>query len=182
MQSTGANNDGTAFTNEGVETDANGNVLENVGQKRPPRDMSTYTCGRCGKKGHYPNECTSTDKPLGGKIPPAATAPTKDLTAHQNLMHGIELGEYDDVPQSAFALVTYHDETSLYNDTHTPIPKSWVLLDNQSTIDVFYNRALITNIRKSPTKMRIHCNAGVTTTDLVADFAGYGTVWFNPMA
>jgi hypothetical protein len=28
--------------------------------------------------------------------------------------------------------------------------------------------------------MAIHCNAGVTTTNLVSDLAGYGTVWYHP--
>jgi hypothetical protein len=28
--------------------------------------------------------------------------------------------------------------------------------------------------------MDIHCNAGVTSTNLVGDLPGYGKVWFNP--
>jgi len=27
--------------------------------------------------------------------------------------------------------------------------------------------------------MNIHCTAGVTTTDLVANLPGYGTIWFH---
>jgi hypothetical protein len=59
------------------------------------------------------------------------------------------------------------------------VPSIWILLDNQSTIDVFYNKAILTNIRRVPTKMRIHCNAGISTTNMVGDLAGYGTVWYH---
>lgn len=56
---------------------------------------------------------------------------------------------------------------------------NWVLLDNQSTVDVFYNRKLLVNIRESNHHMNIHCNAGVTTMSLVGDLPGYGEVWFH---
>ena len=37
------------------------------------------------------------------------------------------------------------------------IPDIWILLDNQSTINVFKNKFLLTNIRKVSTEMKIHC-------------------------
>ena len=63
------------------------------------------------------------------------------------------------------------------------IPKTWILLDNQSTVDVFHNDDLLENIRVSDNGyMDIHCNAGVTSTNLVGDLPGYGTVWFTQRA
>ena len=56
----------------------------------------------------------------------------------------------------------------------------WVLLDNQSTIDVFVNHRLLKNIRRIDQYMYIHCTAGVTRTNLVGELPGYGTVWFHP--
>ena len=56
----------------------------------------------------------------------------------------------------------------------------WVLLDNQSTIDVFVNRRLLRNIRWIDQYMYIHCTARVTRTNLVGELPGYGTVWFHP--
>lgn len=60
------------------------------------------------------------------------------------------------------------------------VSKDWILLDNQSTVDVFYNPRLLRNIRQSEKGMEIHCNAGTTTTRMIGDFPGYGTVWFHP--
>jgi hypothetical protein len=52
------------------------------------------------------------------------------------------------------------------------VPAHWILLDNQSTVDVFHSRHLLTNIRLVPTNIEIHCNAGVTTTNMVG-----GSTW-----
>ena len=57
---------------------------------------------------------------------------------------------------------------------------NWILLDNQSTVDVFQNRKFLTNIRDSGKTMKIHCNAGTATTRLVGNLPGYGEVWFHP--
>jgi hypothetical protein len=56
------------------------------------------------------------------------------------------------------------------------INPNWILLDNQSTVDVFYNHRLLRNIRKVNTWMDVHCNAGVTSTNLQGEVPGYGMV------
>jgi hypothetical protein len=66
------------------------------------------------------------------------------------------------------------------NQPTAHVPKDWILLDNQLTVDVFYNDKLLQNIRKSDTSMDIHCNAGVTSTDMAGDLPGYGKVWYHP--
>ena len=69
---------------------------------------------------------------------------------------------------------------SLTTESSTTIPSTWLLLDNQSTIDVFCNGALLSNIKQSGRSMSIHCNAGVKTTDQTGCFPGYGEVWYHP--
>jgi hypothetical protein len=68
----------------------------------------------------------------------------------------------------------------LLNQPSGAVPKAWILLDNQSTVDVFYNKELLKNIRKSHTHMDIHCNAGVTSIDIIGDLPGHGQVWYHP--
>ena len=49
------------------------------------------------------------------------------------------------------------------------ISKWWILIDSQSTVNVFHNRALLRNIRRVGRRMYIHCNAGTQWTDQMGD-------------
>jgi hypothetical protein len=62
---------------------------------------------------------------------------------------------------------------------HT-ISQDWILLDNQSTVDVFINPRLEKDVRVTDTIMHIHCHSGTSCTRLQASLPGYGTVWFDP--
>jgi len=62
------------------------------------------------------------------------------------------------------------------------IPASWLLLDNQSTVDVVKNGKLLRNIRTVNHHMCIHCNAGNVWTNQQGDLPGYGVVWYLPKA
>ena len=59
------------------------------------------------------------------------------------------------------------------------INKHWMLLDNQSTVNVISNGDLLTNIRQIDQYMHIYCNAGKASTNWVGDLYGVGTVWFH---
>jgi hypothetical protein len=37
---------------------------------------------------------------------------------------------------------------------------NWILLDSQSSADIFCNPNLITNIRRTGKSIKVHCNAG----------------------
>ena len=60
-----------------------------------------------------------------------------------------------------------HQSTSHLNQLK-PNPR-WVLLDNQSTVDVFMNKEVLRNIRKTVGKMMILSHGGSRATNLIGD-------------
>jgi hypothetical protein len=100
-------------------------------------------------------------------------------------MAGTEGDAFDDnehYAASSFQFVNVSNEDAMtFHQEEQMLLKSWILLDNQSMVDVFCNGSLLTNIRETNKVMNIRCNAGVTRTNMVAGVLnGYGTVWYNP--
>ena len=62
---------------------------------------------------------------------------------------------------------------------HNLIPRTWILLDSQSTVSVFNNPALLSNIRPSPTVLRVHTNGGTQLSTKIGHVKNFGDVWYN---
>jgi hypothetical protein len=185
----GASNDGVAFAHINSieeEDDKDGESTALTTTARQHRDPATVTCFKCREKGHYANKCPND------KFVAAGTnlfMSGEQLTSTQLLMSGIEDGDFDASEKSCsgFSFHISGEPTSLSHTAVTlqvsrdgGVPDTWILLDNQSTVDVFHNKNLLVNIRPTNTSMNIHCNAGVTNTNLIGDLPGYGTVWYHP--
>ena len=152
-QKHGGTSDGVVFTNT-TKTNAT---------KTKRRNKDHITCFKCGTTGHYSNECdavtpsNTTEEAEGGK---------------QFLSKSDDLDDDVDDEENEFMLYT----NPCKNSTDV-VPRNWVLLDNQSTVDVFHNKDLLTNVRESGRVLNIHCNAGVATTSMMGYLPGYGDVW-----
>ena len=61
-----------------------------------------------------------------------------------------------------------------------PICQWWILLDSQSTVDVFCNAKLLDQIHEVPVSLKILSTGGISTTNKIGLLRGYGWVWYHP--
>ena len=61
------------------------------------------------------------------------------------------------------------------------LPNNWLLGDTCSTANIISDLSLLTNIRKAPHAIAVHCNAGTVLLDSWGDFGTFPKpVWYNP--
>ncbi len=127
---------GVAFTNMGDEDET---TLTNVGGNK--RDKSSITSYNCNEKGHHSNRCT---RPNRREI-------VGDQSGTQMLMSGAEECEQSDFQFHQLSSETAISTTSSGHLHHQgdKLPQDWVLLDNQSTVDVFCNYILLRNMHNT---------------------------------
>jgi len=118
------------------------------------------TCFKCNEAGHYSNKCSNVMKSDNGK---------QFLTCGNDDEDDEEFEDDEKMTIKIIILPISYEKRS-----HRVLPNHWILLDDQSTVDIFHNRDLLTNIRETGKQNNIDCNAGIMTTTLMGYLPGYG--------
>ena len=162
-----------------------GDEDDNDNDSAPVTKGKKTTCSRCGKIGHSVEKCWAT-KHANGTILHTMGSDSITTAGDDNDDTNVSAGIHTNIVHSRG--IDYEDLIFLHSNDDSPgtkssnrgIPKTWLLLDSQATIDVICNADLITNIHHSDTTLSIRCNAGVKTTNLKGHLSGYGWVWYYP--
>ena len=81
--------------------------------------------------------------------------------------------------------VTFTTVTEIVLNGYSESPEDLhmkILLDNQSTTDIFRNFDLLQNIREVAEELHLFSNGGKIITKLMGYLDGYGDVWYHPEA
>jgi hypothetical protein len=91
-------------------------------------------------------------------------------------MAGVVNNEYDE-PKFSFLTAGVGNKESkaalFHQQQNGYVPNSWIVLDNQSTVNVFSNEKLLKNLRGMDRVMNIRSNIRVTCTNLTGDLPRY---------
>ena len=142
---------GKADTNDLVPG-TNGVTFENI------------RCYRCNHFGHYADKC--------------GVVLMQNQVSSNNVDDGDLSASSDDSVGFSFCQITLAQVNS--KDRYKGLKPSWVLLDTQSSCDIFANRKLLKNIRDvDGNGLLMQSNGGNFRATQMGSVKGYGEVWYN---
>jgi hypothetical protein len=153
-----------------VHTDSEAVSFANV--KRVNQYKSDIKCYNCNKLVHYANDCIEEDWRKKGNVEEGVIGihpeyNYEDIDEFAFLNVDVDLDHrYDtsstslDVRDCAFVNEVDVSDEYIFHQSKVHVNPDWILLDNHSTMGIFCNKALLSNIRDSDKIILIYCNAG----------------------
>jgi hypothetical protein len=151
-------------------------------------------CYCCGKQGHKSPQCSQNNKPKSEWAINKST--TKAVLAQQQVSTPATsttgLSSQDDLASQAPSVSDLTTSSGInwmgaqlegasLSQARQDM-KDWILLDSQSSVDLFCNPELVQDITKNKESLLLATNAGDMTTNTKAMVPAYGTVWFDKNA
>ena len=156
-------------------------------------------CHKCGEQGHIKPDCKKTDEEAAEMLK-NNTSNNNNGTETKNENQGQGNSKKKDGSQS-FNFGTIEDEDSDDDDstnfsfftktkfrmfttakTGSNELTKLILLDNQSTVDLFADAKLLSDIHTIGTTMTVETNGGTLETSQKGFLKGHGWVWYHPDA
>ncbi|KAG7353502.1 hypothetical protein IV203_002857 [Nitzschia inconspicua] len=89
--------------------------------------------------------------------------------------------EYVSRPTSTGNATTRDRLAQLFAQRYGKIPRSWMLADSCSSVDIFCDATLLHDIHEADEPLTLHCNAGSVTLTLQGYLPGYPEpIWYYP--
>ena len=144
------------------------------------KDKSDIKCYACGEMGHY---STYKECPLFGKKVTKGASFLLDDYDYDDTFSDEDYGFSFTTYGSSMTTITADFRTTpghvLNNINKGRLPDTWLLLDNQSTVNIFWTTMFLVNVRTTTKKLNLQTNAGAAIINEIGELPGFGTVWVH---
>ena len=168
----------------GIAFSRQGNNNKSV--QRTTECKKKATCHNCGQKGHIRPECPepmteNDDDKKEEDNKPDKKSFNKKLTPKNRYVQFTIVNDTDAENNEEVCASQYNSAFNRHISTSDDL-RHLLLLDNQSTCDIFCNPKLLKNIHSTPNSMSVKGNSGSIATNKIGYLKNYGKVWFDERA